>query len=289
MSWATIQYAVQSTPESSPALSDASSANRRRSGTVRSLFSRRSSKQGTPEATRSSDRKSRGAQWDDLTEDSDTLTPGVLRALESQGRSPYRRAELDLKHKVGVHTADEGYPEGEGCFTGARDAALARARTAKVAQELADNKFIRLRRSSSREDEAIDSEGGLSTDMSPQKGRHTLLETPSQVDTMGSDVLRAQLDWLEESSARADESQLADALNELTHAAPGDSDPSDASGAFPGVERRSAEETERRRPHPFRNKACDRGLVFAYLRRQVVERRGSHRHRHRWHGGALRL
>ena len=261
MSWATIQYAVQSTPESSPALSDASSANRRRSGTgaVRSLFSRRSSKQGTPEATRSSDRKSRGAQWDDLTEDSDTLTPGVLRALESQGRSPYRRAELDLKHKVGVHTADEGYPEGEGYPSspsrGARDAALARARTAKVAQELADNKFIRLRRSSSREDEAIDSEGGLSTDMSPQKGRHTLLETPSQVDTMGSDVLRAQLDWLEESSARADESQLADALNELTHAAPGDSDPSDASGAFPGVERRSAEETERRRPHPFRAKA----------------------------------
>ena len=42
-------------------------------------------------------------------------------------------------------------------------------------------------------------------------------------------------------------------------------DPKDARGAFPGVERRSAGETERRRPHPFRNKARDlRGLVFAY-------------------------
>ena len=42
-------------------------------------------------------------------------------------------------------------------------------------------------------------------------------------------------------------------------------DPKDAKGAFPGVERRSAGETEQRRPHPFRTKARDlRGLVFAY-------------------------
>ena len=40
---------------------------------------------------------------------------------------------------------------------------------------------------------------------------------------MASDVLRAQLDWLDESSTKADESQLAEALAALTQAAPGDS------------------------------------------------------------------
>ena len=41
--------------------------------------------------------------------------------------------------------------------------------------------------------------------------------------------------------------------------------PGGVSAAFPGVERRSAENAERRRPHPFRAEAHNlRGLAFAY-------------------------
>jgi len=65
-------------------------------------------------------------------------------------------------------------------------------------------------------------------------------------------------------------------------------DMSDVSAAFPGVERRSAKETELSRPHPFRAKANRlRGLLF--LRGAAVERRGRHRHRRRRHRRAIRL
>ena len=120
----------------------------------------------------------------------DTLTPGVLHAPDT----PTRQQSI----------VREG---------SARSAALARARAAKLVNELEDNNFIRVRRNSNE-----DIDEGLSTDLSP------LPRTPSQSEIMmNSDVLRRQMDWLNDSATqatKADETQLVEALAELKQAPP---------------------------------------------------------------------
>ena len=120
----------------------------------------------------------------------DTLTPGVLHAPDT----PTRQQSI----------VREG---------SARSAALARARAAKLVNELEDNNFIRVRRNSNE-----DIDEGLSTDLSP------LPRTPSQSEIMmNSDVLRRQMDWLNDSATqatKAGETQLVEALAELKQAPP---------------------------------------------------------------------
>ena len=94
-----------------------------------------------------------------------SVTPGVVRALETT--SPLFTAER----------RGQGQPNEGG------SAALARARTAKVAAELNANRIVRVRRPSMETDD-----GGLSPD---------LRTTPTQSEVMGPDVMRAQLAWLD--------------------------------------------------------------------------------------------
>jgi len=150
-----------------------------------------------------SDMDARGAHdWDDLSLTPDRLTPGLLRAIEGDqsGRNSYLRDSEAYRR-----SDSDAY----------REERMARARTAKLAAELADNKFLRVRRPST---EIYDRD-----DLALSPDHMGAPSTPSQVDMMASDVLRAQLDWLDESSSKADETQLADALEALTRAAPGDS------------------------------------------------------------------
>lgn len=118
----------------------------------------------------------------------DALTPGVVDSFEAPKQPP--------------PIVREG---------SARDGALARARAAKLAAELSDNNFLRVRRHSKD-----DLDEGLSTDISPK--------TPLQSEVMmNSDVLRRQMDWLNDSATKAtkaEETQLVEALVELTQTAP---------------------------------------------------------------------